>query len=92
MSENVASPTDDMVDGMAKATIYETDYDLPDYVSSKGSSVSQTQMTTVEVDAAMITNALEIITNLQHQVLISDYFQFTHTKSIFLGCNLAAAG
>ena len=55
-----ASPTDDMVDGMAKATIYEPDHKLPEFVdigSKIGSSVSVTAMTIRQVDVVLFDNA-----------------------------------
>jgi len=64
MSDVVGTPTDEL----GGLSLYQADQDLPDYVSSVGSSVSQSKKTTVEVDAEMVNNAMLMITNLQQQV------------------------
>ena len=64
MSDVVGTPTDEL----GGLSLYQADHDLPDYVSSVGSSVSQSKKTTVEVDAEMVNNAMLMITNLQQQV------------------------
>ena len=65
MSDVVGTPTDEL----GGLSLYQADHDLPDYVSSVGSSVYQSKKTTVEVDAEMVNNAMLMITNLQQQVL-----------------------
>ena len=56
--------------GMGALSLDDKDEDLPDYVSSVGSSVSQSKKTTIEMDAEMVNNAMTMITNLQQQVNI----------------------
>ena len=63
-------------DQLASMTINEDDGGLPQYVSSDedaismvGSSVSQTKQTTIQVDAAMVTDAVKMITELRQEVL-----------------------
>ena len=55
---------------MGALSLDDKDEDLPDYVSSVGSSVSQSKKTTIEMDAEMVNNAMTMITNLQQQVNI----------------------
>ncbi len=71
MSEYVASPTDDMVDGMANATIYEPDHELPEFVDSGseiGSSVSVTAMPIGQLDVVLFDNAMQTIDTLKQEV------------------------
>ena len=51
--------------------------DNEDDISVIGSSVSQDKRTTMEVDAAMINNAVALINNLSEQVLI--YYCFSES-------------
>jgi hypothetical protein len=53
--------------------------DNEDDISVIGSSVSQDKRTTMEVDAAMINNAVALINNLSEQVLI--YYCFSVSTS-----------
>jgi len=66
MEEHVETPTDDL----GSLSLYQADQDPPDYVSSAGSSVSQSKKTTIEMDAEMVSNAMNMITTLQQQVNI----------------------
>ena len=62
-------------DQLAGMTLYQADEELPEYVSSVGSSVSQQNKTTVEVNAEMVDNAVAMIQNLAQQVLT--YYTFS---------------
>ncbi len=64
MSDNVESPTV----AMGGLSMYSPDVDIPEYVSSVGSSVSQGKEGIVAVNAAMFENAMNVIMNLQSQV------------------------
>ena len=71
MSDYVGSPTDEMVDGMANATIYEPDHELPEFVDSGseiGSSVSVTDMNSNQVDGVLFDNAMQTIDTLKQEV------------------------
>ena len=70
--QGYSSPSDQL----AAMTLNQDDDGLPQYessgdeaVSMVGSSVSQTQQTTVQVDAAMVNNAITMINDLRDQVL-----------------------
>jgi hypothetical protein len=73
MQEYVESPSDQL----AGLNLNQADEELPDYVSGDesddfsavGSSVSQQQQTTVEVNAAMVNDAVAMINTLPEQVL-----------------------
>lgn len=63
-------------DQLAGLNLYQGDDELPDYVSSGddasavGSSVSQTQQTTIQVNASMVNDAVSMINSLREQVLV----------------------
>jgi hypothetical protein len=85
MSEEIPSET------LAGLTLHTNDDNIPECVSSDGSSmvgssVSQSMQKTVEVDAAMLNNAMSIIINLQNQVILfSSYnvYSSLELKSVF---------
>ena len=54
---------------LASLTLYQADEELPEYVSSVGSSVSQQDKNTIQVNAVMVNNAVAMIQNLSQQVL-----------------------
>lgn len=54
---------------LASLTLYQADEELPEYVSSVGSSVSQQAKKTMEVDAGMVDNAVAMMQNLHETVL-----------------------
>jgi hypothetical protein len=54
---------------LASLTLYQADDELPEYVSSVGSSVSQQDKNTIQVNAEMVNNAVTMIQNLSQQVL-----------------------
>jgi hypothetical protein len=54
---------------LASLTLYQADEELPEYVSSVGSSVSQQDKNTIQVNAEMVNNAVAMIQNLSQQVL-----------------------
>ncbi len=54
---------------LASLTLYQADEELPEYVSSVGSSVSQQDKNTIQVNADMVNNAVVMIQNLSQQVL-----------------------
>jgi hypothetical protein len=54
---------------LASLTLYQADEELPEYVSSVGSSVSQQDKNTIQVNAEMVNNAVTMIQNLSQQVL-----------------------
>jgi hypothetical protein len=63
-------------DPLASMNLNEDDGGLPQYVSSDedaismvGSSVSQTNQLTMQIDAAMVTDAVKMINELQQEVL-----------------------
>jgi hypothetical protein len=60
---------------LASLTLYQADEELPEYVSSVGSSVSQQDKNTIQVNAEMVNNAVAMIQNLTQQVLT--YYIFT---------------
>ena len=66
MSDVVGTPTDEL----GGLSLYQADTELPDYVSSVGSSVSQTKKTTVEVNAEMASNAIDKLNRLEEEVFI----------------------
>jgi hypothetical protein len=78
----MASPSDELSNLAGGLSLYQEDEVLPEYVSSGddasavGSSVSQTMQTTVQVNAAMVENAMAMITNLQEQVHYSLVIQY----------------
>ena len=53
----------------AGMNLNQADDELPEYVSSVGSSVSQQNKKTMEVDAGMVDNAVAMIENLHETVL-----------------------
>ena len=69
-----STPSEELTNLAGNLSLYQADQDLPDYVSSGddasaiGSSVSQTMQTTDQVNAAMVENAMAMITTLQQQV------------------------
>ena len=72
MSDVVSTPTDEL----GGLSLYPADQVIPDYVSSGsevGSSVSQGPKTTVEVNAEMVNNAMEVI-NILHQKVFNILF------------------
>ena len=54
---------------LASLTLYQADEEFPEYVSSVGSSVSQQDKKTMEVDAGMVDNAVAMMQNLHETVL-----------------------
>ena len=56
-------------DQLASLTLYQADEELPEYVSSVGSSVSQQKKNTIEVSAEMADHAMAMIQDLAQQVL-----------------------
>ncbi len=54
---------------LASLTLYQADEEVPEYVSSVGSSVSQQAKKTMEVDAGMVDNAVAMMQNLHEMVL-----------------------
>ena len=62
-------------DQLASLTLYQADEELPEYVSSGddasvvGSSVSQQDKNTIQVNAEMVNNAVAMIQSLSQQVL-----------------------
>ena len=74
MVDNASPSTESLVSGLAQTNLDEKDEELPEYVSSGdvspvGSSVSQSNKQTMEIDASMIANAVNMITKLQDEVL-----------------------
>jgi hypothetical protein len=53
----------------AGMNLNQADDELPEYVSSVGSSVSQQNKKTMEVDAGMVDNAVSMLHNLHETVL-----------------------
>ena len=53
----------------AGMNLNQADDELPEYVSSVGSSVSQQNKKTMEVDAGMVDNAVSMLQNLHETVL-----------------------
>jgi hypothetical protein len=78
----MASPSDELINLAGGLSLYQADEVLPEYVSSGddastiGSSVSQTMQTTDQMQAAMVENAMAMITNLQEQVHYSLVIQY----------------
>jgi hypothetical protein len=54
---------------LASLTLYQADEEVPEYVSSVGSSVSQQAKKTMEVDTGMVDNAVAMMQNLHETVL-----------------------
>ncbi len=77
MSDVVATPTDEL----GGLSLYQADQVIPEYVSigsevtgsQVGSSVSQGPKPTIEMNADMVNNAMEVINRLQQKVF---YFLF----------------
>jgi hypothetical protein len=68
----MASPTDEVIDGIAKTTLYENDHELPEFVDSGdeiGSSVSATDQTKEQVGDLLLDNAIQTIVTLKQEVL-----------------------
>jgi hypothetical protein len=86
----MASPSDELTNLAGGLSLYQADEELPEYVSSGddasavGSSVSQTMQTTVQVNAAMVENAMTMITNLQQQVTLYRAIQSINTNLLFI--------
>ena len=75
--EFVATPGDDVMSVTGSSVI--------------GSSVSQDKRSTMEVDAAMINNAVSMINSLSQQVLIYYSFSESTLTIYFIGCSFAEA-
>lgn len=76
----------------------DVDDGLPQYessgdeaVSMVGSSVSQTQQTTCQVDAAMVADAVKMITDLSQEVLTYYLLSVSTLTIFFTGCFLEEA-
>jgi hypothetical protein len=96
MQEQADSPSDQL----AGLSLNQANEGLPDFVATPGdddavsfvgSSVSQNQKTTMEVDAAMINNAVAMINNLSQQVLIYYSFSVSTLTIYFIGCSFTEA-
>ena len=64
MSDQVETPTETM----GGLSLYSADVDIPEYVSSVGSSVSQSKENTVTVNASMFQNAVNKLLQLEEKV------------------------
>ena len=63
------SEVDELVAGIEQTGLYDPDAELPEYISSVGSSVSHTKKNTMRVDAEMLGNAMAMITSLNQKVV-----------------------
>jgi hypothetical protein len=97
MQEQTESPSDQL----AGLNLNQADEDLPDFVATPGdddvvsvigSSVSQNQKTTMEVDAAMINNAVAMINNMSQEVFLYYCFSLSTLTISFTDCSFEAAG